>query len=222
MFTLAEFTARDGMPEADRASYNRLTASLEADLRPSCFLETLFAAEILRATWRVQRLIAVNGAELADNAARAELERSIASARKSLRWATSELRKLQTDREIKEKLGIRLAGIADIRQILKITGGPTKGATPGPDAPVAPKTPKPASDTAIVANMETLFHSRIDAAVLRLSEAATEKEILKKRTHLIPRNAPCTCGSGEKHKRCCGKDAPPVPADWLQALRSAA
>jgi uncharacterized protein YecA (UPF0149 family) len=25
-----------------------------------------------------------------------------------------------------------------------------------------------------------------------------------------PRNAPCPCGSGQKHKRCCGKEAPPV------------
>jgi uncharacterized protein YchJ len=26
----------------------------------------------------------------------------------------------------------------------------------------------------------------------------------------VPRSAPCTCGSGLKYKRCCGKDAPPV------------
>jgi hypothetical protein len=25
-----------------------------------------------------------------------------------------------------------------------------------------------------------------------------------------PRNAPCPCGSGRKHKRCCGHAAPPV------------
>ncbi len=27
---------------------------------------------------------------------------------------------------------------------------------------------------------------------------------------LTPRGAPCTCGSGLKFKRCCGKDAPPL------------
>jgi len=27
---------------------------------------------------------------------------------------------------------------------------------------------------------------------------------------MMPRNAPCPCGSGAKYKRCCGKDAPPV------------
>ena len=26
----------------------------------------------------------------------------------------------------------------------------------------------------------------------------------------IPRNAQCPCGSGQKHKRCCGRNAPPI------------
>ena len=30
------------------------------------------------------------------------------------------------------------------------------------------------------------------------------------KTALIPRSAPCPCKSGEKYKRCCGKNAPPV------------
>ncbi|MCU1326569.1 MAG: motif [Bryobacterales bacterium] len=32
------------------------------------------------------------------------------------------------------------------------------------------------------------------------------------RTKLTPRNTPCTCGSGEKYKHCCGKNALPCPA----------
>jgi uncharacterized protein YecA (UPF0149 family) len=30
------------------------------------------------------------------------------------------------------------------------------------------------------------------------------------KTVLTPRSAPCPCKSGEKYKRCCGKNAPPV------------
>jgi len=30
------------------------------------------------------------------------------------------------------------------------------------------------------------------------------------KTPTIPRSAPCPCKSGEKYKRCCGKNAPPV------------
>jgi len=38
------------------------------------------------------------------------------------------------------------------------------------------------------------------------------------RTASIPRSAPCPCKSGEKYKRCCGKNAPPV----LMSARPAA
>jgi SEC-C motif len=31
-----------------------------------------------------------------------------------------------------------------------------------------------------------------------------------KRTQSIPRGAPCPCGSGLKHKRCCGRNAPAI------------
>jgi uncharacterized protein YecA (UPF0149 family) len=30
------------------------------------------------------------------------------------------------------------------------------------------------------------------------------------KTKLIPRGAPCPCKSGQKYKRCCGRNAPPV------------
>jgi hypothetical protein len=222
MFSLAEFTAHDGLPEADRARYNQLTASLEANLRPSGYLEIFLAAEILRATWRIQRLTGVNSADLADDTARAELERSTASARKSLRWGMSELRKLQTDREIKQQLGINMPGIADVRQILRLTGGQFKATTAATAAPAAPKPAKAPTEAAIIANMEAIFQSRIEGESSKLSTAVAEIENLKIRTHLTPRNAPCPCGSGEKHKRCCGKDAPAVPGDWKRTLTTAA
>lgn len=46
----------------------------------------------------------------------------------------------------------------------------------------------------------------------RVPEAAPESapEPVTKQTQSIPRNAPCPCGSGNKFKRCCGRDAPPV------------
>ncbi|MCU1327536.1 MAG: hypothetical protein JWN34_2906 [Bryobacterales bacterium] len=59
MFTLAEYTARDGMSDADRARYAQLTASLEADLRPDGALEICFAAAVLRGTWREQQYAAI-------------------------------------------------------------------------------------------------------------------------------------------------------------------
>jgi hypothetical protein len=49
----------------------------------------------------------------------------------------------------------------------------------------------------------TIQDSEIRAALHRL-RAKTDSA---KQTG---RNAPCPCGSGQKHKRCCGQNAPPV------------
>jgi transposase len=37
------------------------------------------------------------------------------------------------------------------------------------------------------------------------------------RDTFVARNAPCPCGSGDKHKRCCGKHAPPHVDPGLRA-----
>ena len=64
-----------------------------------------------------------------------------------------------------------------------------------------------------------LTAARRDAHQLRAAElrnAMQEIEFLAKpqnatnEPNSTPRNAPCPCGSQEKYKRCCGKDAPPV------------
>ncbi|MBL8173241.1 MAG: SEC-C domain-containing protein [Bryobacterales bacterium] len=36
------------------------------------------------------------------------------------------------------------------------------------------------------------------------------EDLATPQTAQTPRNASCPCGSGQKFKRCCGKDAPPV------------
>jgi uncharacterized protein YecA (UPF0149 family) len=40
--------------------------------------------------------------------------------------------------------------------------------------------------------------------------SAKQTQSQPEKTVLIPRSAPCPCRSGEKYKRCCGKNAPPV------------
>ena len=47
--------------------------------------------------------------------------------------------------------------------------------------------------------------------------SAKQTQSVPAKTALIPRSAPCPCKSGEKYKRCCGKNAPPV----LTASRAA-
>ena len=45
-------------------------------------------------------------------------------------------------------------------------------------------------------------------AASEISTKQTQSEPAK--TKLIPRGAPCPCKSGQKYKRCCGRNAPPV------------
>src|SRR6185437_3415673 len=40
--------------------------------------------------------------------------------------------------------------------------------------------------------------------------SAKQTQSQPEKTAVIPRSAPCPCKSGEKYKRCCGKNAPPV------------
>ncbi len=49
--------------------------------------------------------------------------------------------------------------------------------------------------------------TKLDTISQRQPEPAAQQASPNPQT---PRSAPCPCGSGEKYKRCCGKDAPPV------------
>ncbi|MCU1328945.1 MAG: hypothetical protein JWN34_4315 [Bryobacterales bacterium] len=221
MFTLAEYTSRDGMTDPDRARYAQLTASLEADLRPDGALEICFAAAVLRGTWREQQYAAITEATLPDDAARAALARERRAAAKSVRWGLGELRKIQTDRHIGQKLGYKMQGLVSIREVLKFTGQPSK---PTPTAPVAQAASKPAaSDAALLDQLERMLDAQItDEDQAEIASHKGDEANFTERTQLTPRNAPCTCGSGEKYKRCCGKNAPAVPGNWLQLLKDTA
>jgi len=47
-------------------------------------------------------------------------------------------------------------------------------------------------------------------AMQRQSDSAKQTQPQPEKTAAIPRSAPCPCKSGQKFKRCCGKNAPPV------------
>jgi len=48
------------------------------------------------------------------------------------------------------------------------------------------------------------------AAETAAQDSAKQTQSEPAKTASIPRSAPCPCKSGEKYKRCCGKNAPPV------------
>jgi len=42
------------------------------------------------------------------------------------------------------------------------------------------------------------------------ANSAKQSQFEPAKTALIPRSAPCPCKSGQKYKRCCGRNAPPI------------
>ena len=170
--------------EAARERFGELIAECEADLRPAGLIETALAASILRALWRLERNPRASEAE------HARVENGI-------RRNISELRRLQTDRHIKAELTLDLPVLVTAKDVLKVVPAQPASAKlqnepnlPDPKSgeaehsPSAPRKGKPTQSTAIPNKGE--------------------------RKSAVPRNALCPCGSGQKHKRCCGRNAPPV------------
>ena len=234
MFTLNDFVSRDHVPENDRTAYQQLTAAFEADLQPVGALEVALAADLLRCTWLIRHYASVDPATLPDDGARHLLALRHNAAVKSFRWSTGQLRKTQTDREIGSRVGCHPRGLAGVTEILKATHhcgtsfhgaaqthSPTQPAAGPHSQPGSQPTPKPATVT--VSDMEALLSRQIEEeGEAELLAMHAQYGDLKKQTQIVPRNADCPCGSREKFKRCCGKDAPPVPGDWLRSLNPTA
>jgi hypothetical protein len=63
--------------------------------------------------------------------------------------------------------------------------------------------------------MDALLKKDLDDRQRQLAETAAENSAKQTQSQpqkngAIPRSAPCPCKSGQKYKRCCGKNAPPV------------
>ncbi|HXJ39363.1 MAG TPA: hypothetical protein VNH18_08780 [Bryobacteraceae bacterium] len=155
MKTLAEFTANDSAYLADRAFYTALTADFDAALQPSGILELTFAAEILRATWRLQRL-PVGDMDL-DQPSTDHFARLRTGIQTTIRWAMTELRRLQTARVIRDAVDLpNTIGLADPKEIVKATRQPSR--------PLAQQPAQTAGEprTAPAANPATIPPSAVD------------------------------------------------------------
>jgi hypothetical protein len=175
--------------EALRNAFSTLTAQCEAELRPEGILENLFASAILTGMFRLDHRPNLTEAD------RARIENSI-------RRNTAELRRLQTDRHLKAEHNLDLPGLISAKEVLKLRK--LKSASKLPNEPRS-------------IDLEALgadLHGQIEKEQRRqLAEYALRQQNtanLKIRTHLPGRNTPCPCKSGQKYKRCCGKNAEPI------------
>jgi hypothetical protein len=226
--TLGLFTIHDFVRPAERDEYSQLVSALSAQLNPNGALEDAFAAAIVGAVWRLRRcsLLEARMSETCeldpmldpmedDSAARPQLsvDRARAQSHNILRRSIAELRRLQTQRNIRLELFSAaespdpdLTSYSDVATFLnnhergkllarKLDGLDTFAAIAGtgPGRPLPASYPPPPAEAP-----GTALGSFCKPADRPASGT--------------PRNAPCPCGSGVKHKRCCGKSAPPVLA----------
>ena len=195
MRTLPELLSHDKVV-GDRAEFLALAAEAQAQLRPEGFLELHFAAEIFRDTWRLNIMATVDESTFSEeflDIRRKYRDRLNTAVRRNI----AELRRLQTDRHLNSRWNLKLSAPASARDVLRF-----EKTKPNVPAKLEIRKSEPILDT--VQTAETRLHNQIEAEERQeLAEFAT-------RTKQIPRNAPCPCKSGDKYKRCCGKEAPPV------------
>ena len=142
MKTLTEFTANDTIV-GDLAAYAAFTADLEASLHPWGMLEVIFAAEIVRATWRLQHVTIDE--TLVDEYLVARLAKTRSGSQATIRWATTELRRLQTARRLRDEMELpENIGLADPREVMKFRRGAAKSeAAQQPDVQTNRSQPRP-------------------------------------------------------------------------------
>jgi len=222
--TMGLFTKGDIVLESEQDEYAQFFASHEADLLPIGAIEHTLAAEIIHASWRLRRCrfaaadIDPNAAPEARETQERSIDRARATAQRAWYRGIAELRRLQTERHIRAKLkplpeGPAQLGVASCREIdsfRKLSASFDKvfldewisvnsrlSLRESPNEEISKQTQ---SAEVIVG----------DSAESATSENTKQSQFGYGQVVQTPRGAPCPCGSGNKYKRCCGKDAPAV------------
>jgi SEC-C motif len=108
--TAGLFSSTDFVRADEQDIYSAFCTAYEADLAPSGAIEQTLAAEILHAAWRLRRCSTVEaGMKLRDGDQRNEntqlsIDRARADAHRTFTRSINELRKIQTERQLRLKL----------------------------------------------------------------------------------------------------------------------
>ena len=203
------FSKTDYIAHDESEIYAEFCAAYETDLVPQGAIEHTLAAEIVHAAWRLRRCSEMEEQSDPGDALRFEklqtsIERARSAAHRVFQRSLNELRRVQTERRMRDKLAaatgsVQQLGVASCKEV------------------DAFRRPTAASMEAELQQFLAIPRQSIFAKRSQFSREPAQSEITKQTrsapappTQTVSRSAPCTCGSGLKYKRCCGKDAPPV------------
>jgi hypothetical protein len=228
--TFGIYSAADFVLPEDNALYRLFCENFQKELAPEGSFELILAAEIVHAAWRLRRCSAIES-NMVDPAGEFQLDpmvdpacahaqetvdRARAQSHRNLHRATAELRRLQTERQVrieclpKDFDTSHLGGLASIKDLepilaLDLRRKLLKHKLEGTDT------------------LEAIMRLTNPPVAPAPAEPVSEAPPATKRTQSAPpvptpiaRSQPCPCGSGAKYKRCCGRNAPGLSKVALQ------
>jgi hypothetical protein len=180
------YSSGDFIRPGEQDLYAQFCAGFRTELAPEGAIEETLAAEIIHAAWRMRRCSVIEAAMMpaqADEGADAELDPMLDRAQQSV------------DRARAAAHRIFHRAIAELRR-------------------VQTERRLPALDTNFQRNVLLMKRRRAERA-WAANEASRPAAAKQSQSGPGPsastgRNSPCTCGSGIKYKRCCGKGASAV------------
>jgi hypothetical protein len=209
------FSASAFIRSDEEEIYEEFRAAWNARLVPDGPLEETLVGELVQAAWRLRRctlletaahgafgtgfeMDAATPAEELDRI-QASIDRARTTAQRALQRNLNELRRIQTDRQMRDAAPYGHQahaefGAASIRDVDNFVHQIVHR-YPEDSFRMSPATQR----------RENSKQTQSTAAPQADSAKRTQSE-----PPPTPRSAPCPCGSGEKFKRCCGKNAPPV------------
>ena len=231
--TFGIYSAGDFVLPEDKGLYHHFCENFQTELNPEVPFEQTRTAEIVHAAWRLRRCAAIEFNMIQSNLepgetqldpmvepafahAQETVDRARAQSHRNLHRATAELRRLQTERQVRVECLPKdfetdyLGGLASIKDLEPILARDLRRKLPkhkleGTDTleAIMRLTNPP------VAPAPTLVPAQAPA------ESVSEAPPPTKRTQSGPlaptqiaRSQPCPCGSGAKYKRCCGRNTP--------------
>jgi hypothetical protein len=199
---LGLFSASAFIGPDEHQAYRKFRTAWNAHLAPDGPVEEALVGELVQAAWRLRRCTALEtvtqDATPEDlDRMQASIDRARAISQRALQRNLTDLRRIQTERQMRNavpvghhahaKLGA--ASIGDIESFIDR---------------IAHRYPADSFGMSLVTQRA---QKQSQSAPAPRADSAERSQSDPPST---PRNAPCPCGSGEKYKRCCGKNAPPV------------
>jgi hypothetical protein len=207
--------------------YSEFCAGFETDLAPEGAIEQTLSAEIVHAAWRLRRCSIVEAGMMpvvayenadensADNQrdplldkTQQAVDRARAHAHRLFHRAMSELRRLQTERQFRIEFlpadfDTAILGLASYKDIAPALTNDVRRKL------LLEKLHR-AEDRSAANDLIAQLELPIPAAADPQPEITIQSQSGLEPPVSIGRNSPCSCGSGVKFKRCCGKGAPAV------------